>query len=305
MGNYQFTDIHTHFTLSIKYIPSGVFGFASKWMFKKRSRFNKFTKFLHHLIFWSNKDMFDRVAEIVEQSLLTSEQRLLKILESCDVATTLVMDFYSMNAGTPECSFEQQLNRAIELKEKYKGRVLIFMMLDPNRPDILRLARNYYERIDGWKYYAPLTGSINKHKVIGVILNEMPLPIIMHTTNTTPIYNHKFKKKIANELAHPRYAVNLIEKHKNVNFNFAHLGGENWQHEVVTLCKAYPNVYTDISYTFGKDYEQLELDTREIEHKRLWGTDSPLINTDNFYKVKGTSQMQRNNKTFLSWNGSR
>lgn len=299
-------DVHTHWSMSKKHFPDKIFGKASKWLMKKPKRMLNMAKTMRFIDFMLPKfldhNMLRRMALVVKNSTKTAEERLQENLTHVNCVITLTMDFFSMNAGKPEQPFTDQLNEAIRLKRKYgKDKVKVFMYLDPNRHDLWNAVKLYEPFIDGYKLYPPLIGKILNHFVrLNRILTDFPKPVIIHSTNTTPIYNRKFKKKEANSWANPKYAITLIEANQNIKFDLAHLGGENYHNQVMQMCIDYKNVYTDISYTFKDNEKMLDGFMNYCPKKVLFGTDSYLIKKHDFYNAPYMDLIQKNNKVFLS-----
>lgn len=286
-------DSHTHAGLSYRDYPNKIFGVFSKFLLGKKKRVKFAAKFLSAII-PTDKDFLERYARLLEYSEKSTAERIEDALTYCDKLNALSINLQYMGAGDAQRTYEEQMDTLVLMREKYKDRINIFMMLEPQDPNIIRHVIKYERFCKGWKYYPPVSGTIN-NGMIRHILGKHPKPIIIHTTDTSPIYNKFFKKKVAQGFAHPKYCIPLIEKFPNVPFIFAHLGGENWQNEVITLCEKYPNVYTDISFTFSKDHDTLSKRFHRIPEKILWGTDNHMTDPEPFLKVPYFKAMQKNN----------
>lgn len=292
----KYYDSHTHLCLSDEDIPKYAFGWITPFLMKSDKRANFVAKFLHNIIPFTSKDGLDRLAKILKENRLDSNTRIKEYFQHFDTCNVLLMDLEgTMNAGKTKRSYEDQIIEAINFKKIFD--IKIFMFINPNRPNMIELVQKYYEYIDGYKYYPSLTNNIDNLITKSILARYPKKNVIIHTTSTSPIYNRKEHKDFCGDQCHPRYTVPLLTLFPNINFIFAHGGGEEWLMDCVSICSKYKNAYLDISYTFGdKDlHPKLERIFEMIPGKILFGTDSYLIDIDNFLDIKNKEKMMENN----------
>jgi predicted TIM-barrel fold metal-dependent hydrolase len=287
-------DAHTHLQLSDKDYPDKLFKWFSKFLLKKRKRLVFASKFLSFII-PGGKDILERYAKLLKSATQTTEEKIRKALQKVDCVNLLSVNLENIGCGKCERSHSEQLEEMIRMKEIFKDHVKIFMMIDPCEPNIISHFHKYAHHFDGYKYYPPVSGTIN-NEVVRFFLEKNPKPIIIHSTDTSPIYNHKWKKKVAQSFANPMYAVPLIAHFPNVTFVFAHFGGRNYINQVTDICKSYSNAYTDISYTYANDKELVRKHFNLIPDKVLWGTDTPMERSELFFDFPYFKKTQENNR---------
>lgn len=289
-------DGHTHLCLSDDDIPKYAFGWITPFLMKSDKRANFVAKFLSNIIPFTSKDGLDRLAKILKENRLDSKTRIKEYFQHFSTCNVLLMDLEgSMNAGKTKRSYEDQIIEAINFKKLFD--IKIFLFINPNRPNMIELVEKYYEDIDGYKYYPSLTRNIDNLITRNILTKYPKNNVIIHTTSTSPIYNKKLDKKYCGEQCHPKFTVPLLNLYPNINFIFAHAGGEQWLMDCVSICSKYKNAYIDISYTFGdkKLHPKLERIFEIIPNKILFGTDSYLIDIDNFLDIKNKEKMIENN----------
>ncbi|MDA3816764.1 MAG: amidohydrolase family protein [Prolixibacteraceae bacterium] len=286
-------DGHTHLQLETRDYPRDIFGILSRFLMKKKKRLIFASKFLSAII-PGGKDLLERYAILLMSSTQNTEEKIRKALEKVDCVNLLSVNLEHIGCGKCERSHAEQLEEMIRMKKLFAGQVKNFMMLDPNDPNILRDVAKYHTYMDGWKYYPPVSGTIN-NRLVNYVLAKHPKPIIIHTTDTSPIYNHKWDKSKAQSFANPCYTVPLLSRYPKVTFIFAHFGGRNYINKVTDISKSYPNAYTDISYTYANDKEMVRKHFNLIPDKGLWGTDSPMERACLFFDFPAFEKAQENN----------
>lgn len=286
-------DFHTHLTLSDEDIPKYAFGWITPMLMKSDSRARFVAKWLSFL---GTKSGLDRLALILTANRKTSRQRCIEYFKVFSSANSLLMDLEgSMNAGKTKRSYEEQIKEAICLKREFN--INIYLFINPDRENMLELVEKYYNDFDGYKYYPPLCGSINNDVVIDILTRFPKKNIIIHTTNTSPIFDRDLEKDMCGDMAHPIHTIHLLSKFPHINFIFAHAGGNKWLTDCASICSKYKNAYLDISYTFGdKDnLNALKWLFRIIPKKILFGSDYYMIDYKEFLKLPYFKEMQENN----------
>lgn len=292
-------DCHTHLTLCDEDIPKYAFGWITPYLLKNDKRANFVAKWLHRFIPFTRKDQLDRLAQLIKENRVSSRERIDSYLRHFQYVNVLLMDLESsMHAGPTKRTYEEQIIESIKLKEEFGNRIFIYMMINPEREDILELIEKYYDKIDGYKYYPPLTGSINNQMMDFILLKYPKDNIIIHTTNTSPIFDRDLDKETCGMFANPLYTLQLARKHVDKNFILAHSGGLNWLNDCVSCCSKANNVHVDISYTFEDEdtWDKLDKIYKIIPDKILFGTDWYMIDYESFTKIPLLDKLIDNNK---------
>jgi predicted TIM-barrel fold metal-dependent hydrolase len=228
-------------------------------------------------------DLFDR-------SILEIAQRLVSEMDEAgiDVCSPLMMDMaYCKKYGGGTKRFEDQMREtaaAVDaINKKYdRLRMLPFIAADPNREGVVEIVRDALSNgvFRGVKIY-PVMGFTPEDKRLYPIYDyciEKNIPITAHCENGgipgLKEYYH---------LADPKYWATVLNDFPTLTLNLAHNDrtGSPWQHKIAELIKAFPNVYTDISYDtemwfmprrYFRDIKRM-LETPRIRDRLLYGTD--------------------------------
>lgn len=289
-------NIHTHIFIDKnvpeKFLPLKLVRFLIKYRFTKR-----FARFLNSLNPFNSDDTFDRYANFITlNSKSTSEEIFLNLKNYYPTGSsfvTLSMDFEYMQAGNCPQGFLMQLNDLHLLKQKYGNQIYPFMAIDPRRPNLLELVKDFIENKGGTglKLYPPLGYYPFDQRLYPIYeyAQKNNIPIITHCSRGGTYYRGKLTE---NDLVHPKTGERFSkEKNKifirnwsnpknyyyvlndfpELRLNLGHFGGiddwadylrdenrnydESWIEIILDLISKYPNVYTDISYTlFDKKY---------------------------------------------------
>ena len=301
-------DIHTH-TLGIDNTPELIFGKISKFVGKSKTRLNIISKILHYAL-PTNRDILERLSIFLNEMGKSTEQKIQELLQDNDMVIINTIDLEYAGAGNVNIKYEKQIAELIILKKKYN--IKIFVHLDNKRQDLYKLASFFAPFVDGWKLYPPVSGYPND-ECIKAVLRDFPKHVTTHCTDSSPIYYHGnvdelliehwttrkgTQKNKCQSFSHPYWVFLLANEFKNINFNFAHAGGNNkeWQSYIIHICKDNDNCFTDTSYTF-KDVKGFSKVFDAIPDKLLFGTDDCMCDG---YSLPNMAAMQKNHKKFLN-----
>ena len=145
---------HGHHCLDINDTPERFLGMVSEYLhgdpINRSAKVQKFLKVYNNI---SIHGKGQKLASFMDTIDNTSEQRLLEDLKYFDKVVVLLTDLHYMGAGVCNRDFEDQIKDGILLKKKYPVKVYLFMMLDPNRSNLIELVNKYQSEMTGWKLY--------------------------------------------------------------------------------------------------------------------------------------------------------
>lgn len=249
---------HTHTFLHKdvpeKFLPLGLVRFIAE-------RSVRIAKILNKLIPGTDGDIYDRYANFLRLMKCPSQEETFRYLLHFYPSNTrfviLSMDMNYMGAGDVPRDFEKQLDELALLREKYVGRVLPFIGIDPRRKDIPEIVKKYIEEKNfcGLKLYPPLGYFPYDDRLTPIYkyAETHGLPIIAHCSKSGPIYSREkkpqlitrikeqldsdtgikptFKKKnrkeICNYFTHPLNYKILFKKFPKLKICLAHFGGQS------------------------------------------------------------------------------
>jgi len=282
---------HTHiFTNKIvpsKFLPLGLVRFLSNHRISR-----KLGRFLNKLNPKSNDDIFDRSASFVNIGNFKSQLEIFKFLKGFYPENSkfiiLSMDMEYMRAGKVHQPFVQQLDELSNIKKKYPDQIFPFIAVDPRRPNITNVVKEYIEKhnFQGIKLYPPLGYYPFDERLYQVYeyAQNNKIPIISHCSPGIIHYRGKITKKMlvhpiteekliyknkqqfAEHFTHPNNYEILLKDFPDLKICLAHFGGPiewdkylntswdknmeiSWFSVIIDLIKNNPNVYADISYT--------------------------------------------------------
>ncbi len=228
--------------------------------------------------------------EFVDMSISEIAQKLVCEMDEAgiDICTPLMMDMeYCKKFGGGTKRFEDQIRETVAaveaINKKYNRlRMFPFIAADPNREGVVDLVRDALDggQFRGVKIY-PVMGFTPDDKRLYPIYEycaENSIPITAHCENGgipgLKEYYH---------LADPKYWGNVLTDFPSLTLNLAHNDrtGSAWQPKIADLIKAFPNVYTDISFDtemwfmprrYFRDIKRM-LGTQGIQDRVLYGSD--------------------------------
>lgn len=194
----------------------------------------------------------------------------------------LPMDFTEMKRGNPKEDYLKQLQQLAELKRdpNYNDIIYPFIAVDPRRPDLLNLVKEYIEvhKFKGIKLYPSLGYFPDDPRLMPIYeyANQNKLPITAHcipenavyysgqitnqdkqkALNINPQFKFKGNSKFTRYYNHPLNYVPILEKFKDLKINLAHFGGnEEWDKYLNESWDnaATPNPYDESWYSIIKN----------------------------------------------------
>ena len=282
---------HTHVfsnrAVPVHFLPFGLIRLLAK---RKVSRW--LGRFLNNINPRSNSDIFDRFASFMNIGNYSSQSEIFDFLKGFypenSKFVVLSMDMTFMGAGRVPQDFAEQLDELAEIKKGHPDRIFPFICVDPRRPGIFDLVREYIEvkGFHGIKLYPPLGYYPFDERLNPIFeyVEQNEIPIISHCSPpvvyfrgkiTEDLYVHpktgeRFetwnKQRFACHLTDPRNYEYVLNDFPNLKVCLAHFGGGKewdkylstpwdlsmekcWYSVIMELIKKYPNVYADVSYT--------------------------------------------------------
>lgn len=327
------TQGHGHHGLSIKDSGDKFYGLLTKYMYgniDKRAP----------QVEWVLKNVVDKFTKSGKGAKLgmyidtmdkTDEERVLEDLKYHDRIVLICTDLHYMGAGKVMRPYEEQIASAVALKNKYKGKVLVFMMLDPNRPDLKQLVKKWHLHIDGWKLYP--TWYFVTDQRLRWVFDNYPKSVIVHCTDTSPVHwngsRQELKKKLGGAIreykwykskqwnsqlfSHPRYIKYMADLYQNIAWSAAHLGGKNPERRKYVLNNLGDNFFSDDCFTFVDEDEIIDLASIVTENVNIiHGTDYFMTKVKAIYARQAAIfkrvmpdklklKMEDSFNTFLHW----
>ena len=297
----RFINVHTHvFTFNhvpLKFIP---FMNVILWI----------PKYAPDLL---NKVSPEKLAAFLERGTRCDQLEILRELtdyypsDACFAIHTI--DFEYMEAG--KCrkgyGFMEQLDEVARIvaSPEWKERIFPFICVDPRRPDIAEIVKDYIENkgFCGVKLY-PALGYYPQDERLDELwdwIEQKKIPVMVHCSKDGAVYNKKMGTQYCNRFSDPANFLSILEKHPDVKVCFAHFGGdkecirfykdgdnqkENWFACITQLIRKYKGVYADISYSGGNSdlmalfhvyaqdvYDVNKKSSYQIGDKMLFGSD--------------------------------
>ena len=264
-----------------------------------RSRLKRYALFART---YSNKTQADILSE------LTSEYPV----EYDWAHVVLPMNMAHMGAGKVKQSYAVQIQELADIASN-DNRVIPFYMVDPREPnsvgDFIDAIKN--KKFRGLKIYPPLGYYPHDevlHRIYSFMNHTGGLSVMMHGTRDSSVHFRgsdselkklldvpylPYKSRMDNTAIfnHPSHYKALLTRYRNVNWCFAHLGGDadiisNTGYFVLIkrLLVAHKNAFADISYVmFNKETWPIIkglLESNQYRDKILFGSDYPLDMTE-------------------------
>ena len=195
-----------------------------------------------------------------------------------DKAVVLPIDFNLVERA--RIDIERYNRWVFETCASVPDRLIPFIGVDPQRGEAaLELLDRFVSKYDakGVKLY-PSTGWFpNEDRVRGFLarVDELGLTVVSHTGAAWGSLEERYSE--------PSYWTDVLERYPDTNIVLAHLGGK-WRHQVIQMCKAYPNCYTDCSALQGwlpsdpgTALARLKEFAGSIPDKVSFGSDFPLF----------------------------
>lgn len=181
---------HAHI-FNVKCAPDRFYGFpVARFFSHVPGAARRLARWLRMINPFSNQDMLERYAKMIEVGAEKTQRNIfVQLLEYYQaypnakiVALTLDMDY--MGAGTAVNNYVTQLNEVADLKAQFPDQLIAFFCVDPRRPDVLALLKEYVEHrgFTGIKLY-PALGFFPFDQALLPVYEyaiEKNLPILTH-----------------------------------------------------------------------------------------------------------------------------
>lgn len=287
--------------------------------------------FLHNLNPFSKRDTFDRLGRFLEYSDKSQRQVIDELVHNNPnkYICVKIMDLSYMGAGKVEKTILQQFYELLELKKEYP-QLLLYPVIDPRNENLSSIYNTmvaHIKDIAGFGFYPNIGYTVTDWRLdkFFELLDSYGKSCIIHCTNTSPVYYKGKKlesllrhlksyyfykdsndtKELCGNFMHPYFTIERAIKHRNVNFNLAHFGGEDKyiRELVLNAIEFIDNIYADISSTFENDCSDLEkyIKNPKLNKKILPGRDWYMsVILKNNPRMKGIeNKLQENAKKFL------
>ncbi len=168
-----------------------------------------------------------------------------------DISFILASDTWIRNNGQePPISFETQLEGYAELEKAYKGRLYVWVYVDPRRPNAMELfsrAVNEY----GFKGCGEISaeGFRLEDEIIQPMFKKCAdsgMPVDIHTRTGMGVTTFGADMS-ANNPSHPEQVKKLAKKYPDMQIFVAHAGYSVWWQAAVETVDECPNCYLDLS----------------------------------------------------------
>lgn len=299
---------HEHL-INITHVGDKIIPVLAKLIYRTTPR-KIFRKILHNIIFWTDKDELDRIANMLENMGKTQEENWNELktwMSKGDEAWILTIDQEFMERGKVPTPYRQQIKEVCDLIDKGEP-IKLFVHIDPRRSDFMSLIKEFQEYICGIKMY-PYMGYFPYDIRLNPLWRKCESekwPVIWHCSPTNiNWYGGKDIDKILKHSMFPLIHKKNNNKHKSTNFSnpkgiievakitpnvdhvIAHLGGgeeverwlngekETFTEEIIFGCEEYENIYTDTAFTCynKKMFEAARVILKRIPKKVIFGTD--------------------------------
>lgn len=213
----------------------------------------------------SNKDQLDRLARFIDYTYGRSQADLFDELAAFYPRSArfvvLSMDMAFMGAGEPRVDLPAQLAELAALTREHGDRILPFIAVDPRRPLVMDLVREYIEEHDfaGIKLYPPLGFWPHDPRLdeVYAYAAERGVPILTHCARGGVYFKGKLtpamrtppgedkplpaspNREFTDRYADPDNFRPALERHPGLRICFAHYGStvdwtdyldEPWKH---------------------------------------------------------------------------
>lgn len=281
--------------------------------------------FLKNLIPNNDNDKFSNLGYFIDVfNNLTMEEIFIKFLDyyadSNVIFCALMMNMESYGnsgiKGKLAKKIDIQLNEMKEMRDKYPDKILPFLAINPNNPDLDEIIKKAFSdeyNFFGIKIY-PSLGYLPTHPnlmKVFAMCEEKNIPVITHCGNADVHTSyHYFKTIDGNTEQKKKYFLSINDYAKYFNnpvkwelvlksfpklrLNFGHFGGfeewekfstgnnNTWVSRIIDYMNKYENVYADLSFNiFDKKifdlYKRMLSDNKLIRERTLYGSDYYMV----------------------------
>jgi uncharacterized protein len=246
-------NIHTHI-FTIHHVPHKFLPFNLVTAFKNKFWNRIIRRLLHWFSVFTKNDYYNRIVVMADAAENEKQEDILLGMMGFYPSKArfglLTMDLDYMSAGKAERDFLQQLQEMTEIKQKYADSAIPFMAIDPRRPGLLDLAKEYVGKgFGGFKLYPPMGFYPFDERLdeVYAFAEAEGLPIITHCSPGGIFWRGKITPQMrvhpktgetlkgrnnadfARNFSHPANYEYVFEKFPNLKICLAHFGGgEEW-----------------------------------------------------------------------------
>jgi predicted TIM-barrel fold metal-dependent hydrolase len=176
-------------------VPNGFLPLGLVRILRSAAGYKIVAGILKRIIFWTDRDIFDRYVKFVTTGRLGSQQKIYERCRSFYPDGTrfiaLPMDMAYMGAGRVPRPYPEQLRELYDLSKAYPE-VIPFVHADCRRPDMMGLVKQCVEQwgFKGVKLYPPL-GVFpydERYDPLYAYCQEKNLPVITHCSPANPVH---------------------------------------------------------------------------------------------------------------------
>ncbi len=287
-------------------LPDGYFPFRLVAAIRNQYLRAGLSGIMKGIVPWTKNDKINRYAAFLKSAYReTQEGNLKQLMGYYPTGTRFVilpMDMAFMGAGSVVEDIDGQHAELARLskKEDYKDILIPFAHIEPRRNNALDRLRTLVEDhgFKGVKIYPPLGYSPDHEVLMNRIypyMAEKDIPLLSHCSPGTAT-SKALSPQAAHALADPDRYQTVMKAYPELRICLAHFGGSGewqkhldfprnqaastWLQKILEMIKsrAYPNLYTDISYTVFNLTENVPLlkmllQNNDVLDKVLFGSD--------------------------------
>ncbi|MHC4139072.1 MAG: amidohydrolase family protein [Planctomycetota bacterium] len=252
----RITNCHIHI-FTIDHTPDNFVPMMGR-LFRYRLFRKNFRFLLKSMIPFTDRDLLDRFSHFLKISHRGSQEKIVETVMGYYPKETrfivLPMDMEYMEAGTVKASLEIQHDELAQLASKSHGRIIPFVAVDPNRPDILKTVKGLVENrgYQGIKIYPALGYYPTDERLYPVYeyAEKKGIPVMSHCLRNGSVYSRKKitddmlthpitgkpleklkPKEFANYYTDPDNYAKVLSDFPGLRLCLAHFGGsKEWEH---------------------------------------------------------------------------
>ena len=321
MENNKIYNCHIH-TFTEQDVPRDFLPLSLVRLLATKTGYKFITGLLKTFNFISSEDQFKKYAQFANIGKLGSQREIflncVRYYPENTRFIVLAVDMRYMNAGKIPRIYNEQLKELENLYYEYMEKIIPFVHIDPNSPEINYICDFLKENpwIKGIKIYPPIGHYPMDNRLISLYeyCEDYQIPIIAHCGPISPTHNKSSKKDICKllnipynkklskmelcaEFASPDKWIKVLERFPKLKISLAHWGSEiswqnymenpndnyNWLYTINEMLKIYPNLYTDVSFSLNNpeyfSVLKILLLDEKIRQKVLFGSDYYMVQT--------------------------
>lgn len=282
-------DLHCHI-FEKDHLPDDMIPYVPAWLenkIKDRRYIRIFLRLLNPFKSNTQLDWYANFLYVADKGYNAQfrlyKEQMTKHFPSTKSVTILTVDFEYMGAGKCKKGLEDQLEKAILIRNSHpKGDVKVYMGIDPRRPKLKEFIHDYIRDIDGFKMYL-YNGFFPYDERLDFVYDvaeSFDLEVVYHCSDTNINYyrgkdikhllnqskftllpNRSGNKELSTNFCNSLGVRLVAQLHPSVRFRIAHFGGDEfiksyqngevWDNYASTIVDALlfdKNITTDISF---------------------------------------------------------